>query len=247
MGEGAWAQADLRRAAFRQALTHDLLVAGRGGYGCLDLLEVVATHTGPLPGLVGYSDVTILHAAWAVHGAPETLYGFMPGVPHGSRALGTAIALWQGHGQRWDGGSLPEVQVVRQGVVQGTLFAGCLRVLAGLIGTRWMPDLRGRILGIEDIDERPYRIDRDLRQLHLAGCLEGVAGLVTNSFPATLPNGYRGPSSSDIIRDWAERLGIPALVGLPFGHHADPLTLPCGRAATLCADHHGWSLDIARR
>jgi muramoyltetrapeptide carboxypeptidase len=247
LGEGAWAPAAQRQASFRRVLTHDLLLAGRGGFGCLDLLDEVSSHSGPLPGLIGYSDLTVLHAAWTVRGGPETLYGFMPGVPHGPRAVTSAVALWQGHGQRWDGGLLPESRGIRHGVAQGRLFAGCLRVLAGLVGTRWMPDLRGRLLGIEDIDERPYRIDRDLRQLHLAGCLDGVVGLVTNSFPASSPTGYQGPTSSDIITLWAERLGIPALVGLPFGHHADPLTLPCGRPTTLSVGNSGWQLDIAAR
>ena len=247
LGDGAWAPAASRQAAFRQALSADVLLAGRGGYGCLDLLDEVAAHSGPLPGLIGYSDLTVLHAAWAVRGGPETLYGFMPGVPHGPRALTSTISLYQGAGQRWDGGVLPEVRVVRPGVAQGHLFAGCLRVLAGLVGTRWMPNLRGHLLAIEDIDERPYRIDRDLQQLYLAGCLDGVVGLVTNAFPAVTPNGYQGPSSIEIIRGWAERLGIPALTDLPFGHHADPLTLPCGRMATLSADTTGWVLDIAAR
>lgn len=246
-GNGAWMPAAQRQTAFRQALTHDLLLAARGGYGCLDLLDEVARHAGPLPGLIGYSDLTVLHAAWAVRHGPETLYGFMPGVPHGGRALTSAIALALGKARRWDPTLLPEVRSVRPGLAHGPLFAGCLRVLTGLVGTPWMPDLRGRILAIEDIDERPYRIDRDLRQLELAGCLTGVVGLVTNAFPATLPEGYQGPSSADIITSWADRLGIPAIIDLPFGHHQDPLTLACGRPTTLRVDADGWSLDLAAR
>ena len=72
-GEGAWAPASQRQAAFRRALAADLLLAARGGYGCLDLLQEVAAHRGPLPGLIGYSDLTVLHAAWMVSGGPETL------------------------------------------------------------------------------------------------------------------------------------------------------------------------------
>lgn len=243
LGEGAWGPAVQRQATFRRALSADLLLAGRGGYGCLDLLDEVAAHSGPLPGLIGYSDLTVLHAAWAVRGGPETLYGFMPGVPHGPRALNSTISLYQGAGQRWDGALLPEVRVVRPGVAQGPLFAGCLRVLAGLVGTPWMPALAGTILAIEDIDERPYRVERDLRQLELAGCLVGVRGLVTNDFPAGSPAKYSGPSAIDVIRSVSERLKIPALVGLPFGHHGDPLTLACGRATTVeCGMNGHWRL-----
>jgi muramoyltetrapeptide carboxypeptidase len=246
-GEGAWPAAEQRQATFRNALRGSLLVAARGGYGCLDLLDEVAAHQGPLPGLVGYSDLTVLHAAWSVRGGPETCYGFMPGVPHGPRASATAVNLCRGLGHIWNPTLVPDVQPIHPGNARGPLFAGCLRVLVGLVGTRFMPDLRGRLLAIEDIDERPYRIDRDLHQLQLAGQLSGITGLITNAFPCALPERYQGPTASEIIRGWAQRLGIPAIVGLPFGHHADPLALPCGRSATLQVTSSDWSLVIAPR
>lgn len=246
-GPGGWRAAGERRTSFRAGLERRLLLAARGGYGCLDLLETVRAHRAPLPYLIGYSDLTVLHAAWRVAGAPESLYGFMPGVPHGARAPRSAAAAWRGEGARWDAAACPEVLPVRAGSAAGTLFAGCLRVLAGLVGTPWMPSLRGCLLALEDIDERPYRIDRDLTQLHLARCLEGVAGLITNAFPGVLPEGYAGPSAAEIVRAWAGRLGVPAIIGLPFGHHADPLALPCGRPATLTVDEAGWSLVVAAR
>ncbi len=142
---------------------------------------------------------------------------------------------------------LPEVQPIHPGHASGPLFAACLRVLVGLVGTRFMPDLRGRLLAIEDIDERPYRIDRDLHQLYLAGHLDGITGLITNAFPCTLPELYQGPTATDIIQRWAQRLNIPAIVAVPFGHHADPLALPCGRPATLHVSTNDWSLIIASR
>jgi muramoyltetrapeptide carboxypeptidase len=238
-GTGAWPPAERRQ--------HPVLLAARGGYGCLDLLEVLSAHSGPLPLLIGYSDLTILHAAWSVRGAAESLYGFMPGVPHGPRALLTAIALWRGEGFQLTGVAHPEVKVLRSGEATGAMVVGCLRVLTGLVGTPWMPDLRGCILAIEDIDERAYRIDRDLQQLYLAGCLSGVVGLVANHFPAEEPEGYQGSNVCAILRAWAERLGIPAIMALPFGHHPDPVTLPWGRQTMLRVQDAEWSLDIAPR
>jgi muramoyltetrapeptide carboxypeptidase len=243
-GSGAWRIAAERQATFRQALTHDILLAARGGYGCLDLLAVLDDFTGPLPLLIGYSDLTVLHAAWLVRGESESIYGFMPGVPHGSRAITSAENLRRGEGLVLNPQTCPEVLIGRRGHAHGRLFAGCLRVLAGLVGTPWMPSLRGTILAIEDIDERPYRIDRDLQQLFLAGCLDGVVGLVTNAFPAPLPNGYQGPSATQIITNWADRLQIPAIIALPFGHHADPLALPCGRPTTLTVESDYWQMII---
>jgi muramoyltetrapeptide carboxypeptidase len=109
-------------------------------------------------------------------------------------------------------------------------------VLTGLVGTPWMPDLRGHLLAIEDIDERPYRLDRDLWQLHRSGALRGITGLIGGTFPAHLPEGYAGPTAATVLTAWADRLGIPALGGVPFGHEADPLTLALRRPSHLIVD-----------
>lgn len=224
-GLGAWLPTAQRQADLLAGITaigrDGWLMAARGGYGCLDLLE--ALPSGPLPRLIGYSDLTVLHAAWQVRKAPGGLYGLMPGVRHGTRALETAIALARGETHTFT--TRENTQVLRPGTAEGPLFAGCLRVLAGLAGTPWMPDLRGHILALEDIDERPYRIDRDLHQLHACGALTGVSGLVFGTFPVAVDPRYAGPSSIDICRTWATRLNVPAIFGVPFGHDADPLTL----------------------
>ena len=227
-GVGAWLPTEQRRDDLRTALGHDWLLPARGGYGCIDLLQDLV----PAGRLCGYSDVTALHAGWATLGGPETLYGFLPGVPHGERAFTSAVTLTRGQELRVDG-----LEVLRSGDVEGPLFAGCLRVLTGLIGTPWFPDLTGKILAIEDIDERPYRIDRDLWQLHWAGALNGVVGLVAGLFPSVDPPGYVGPTADQVIAAWAERLGIPAIGRVPFGHDPDPLTLACGRNSRILGRH----------
>ncbi len=226
-GPGAWRPATERRADLQRGLRHDLLVAARGGYGCLDLLEDwIPPARWPL--LIGYSDLTVLHAIWG----GESLYGFMPGVPHGHHAVTSSQALALGRGQILSGRGL------RPGTAQGPLFAGCLRVLTGLIGTPWMPDLQGHLLAIEDIDERPYRLDRDLWQLFHSGALQGITGLIGGLFPARLPEGYTGPSADAVLTTWAERLGVPALGGLAFGHDPDPVTLAVRRFSRLIVDDH---------
>jgi muramoyltetrapeptide carboxypeptidase len=248
-GAGAWLDRAERCADLEAALAHDVLIAARGGYGCLDLLDVLPA--GRPPGdatVIGYSDLTVLHAAWRARGWGETVYGFMPGVPGGDRALESAAAALAGDGLVLDPASDPAVEAVGPGNAAGWLFGACLRVLAGLVGTPAMPSLSGCILALEDVDERPYRVDRDLQQLWRAGLLSGVTGLVGGVFPAGLPDGYRGPGVADVLRAWSGRLGIPAIVGLPFGHHADPVALPCGRNARLeCAAGGTWRLAIAGR
>jgi muramoyltetrapeptide carboxypeptidase len=247
-GVGAWLDRAERGADLARALEHDVLLAARGGYGCLDLLDALPAGR-PRRGavVVGYSDLTVLHAAWQARGWGETVYGFMPGIPAGARALESAAAMLAGQGMTLGPASDPAVAILRPGAAEGRLFAACLRVLAGLVGTDAMPALAGCILAIEDIDERPYRIDRDLHQLWRSGRLADVTGLVGGIFPAALPADYRGPDTAAVLRSWGERLGIPVIAGLPFGHHADPVALPCGRPARLAATGDGWELRVAAR
>jgi muramoyltetrapeptide carboxypeptidase len=245
--QGRWAAAEERAADLAEALRHPVLVAARGGYGCIELSGALLAHRGRPGLLIGYSDLTVFHAIWRLRGWGETLYGFLPGVAGGPRSLASTAALARGDGLRCDHASDPGVATLRPGRARGTAFAACLRVLASLVGTPAMPDLAGTVLCLEDTDERPYQMDRDLQQLHRAGALSGVVGLVFGVFPARVAPGYAGPASHDIAAAWGDRLGVPAIAGLPFGHDADPLTLPCGRAAELEVAMGGWSLTIPAR
>jgi muramoyltetrapeptide carboxypeptidase len=230
-------------ADLRAGLGHGVLAAARGGYGCLDLAEAVLAHPGPWPRLVGYSDLTVLHAAWWVRGRRDGIYGFLAGVPHGERARTSTRALLARTAVRIDPSSAPDARVLVPGTAEGPAFPACLRVLAGLAGTALQPSLAGCVPILEDIDERPYRMDRDLWQLHAAGMLDRIAGLAFGRFPADLPPGYAGPSAVDVATVWARRLGVPAVFGLPVGHDADPVSLPVGGRLRLAADPAGWSLD----
>ncbi|MBA3936781.1 MAG: LD-carboxypeptidase, partial [Planctomycetes bacterium] len=245
---GGWLPAEERQGDLARGLDHGVLLAARGGYGCLDLVSgLLASGRTRGPLLVGYSDLTILHACWQRNGWGESLYGFLPGIGAGPRSLDSTARLLRGEGLGWSASACPTVRTLAPGRVRAPLVAACLRVLAGLVGTPAMPELGGSILAIEDIDERPYRLDRDLWQLHAAGRLAGVVGLIGGQFTAESPAAYGGPDAGQVLAGWAGRLGVPAIVGLPFGHADDPLTLPWGRVAELVASAQGWSLDISAR
>ncbi len=240
-GRGAQRPVAARQADFQAALGHDLLLAARGGSGCIDLVpDALAAHR--LPRLIGYSDLTVLHACWLKRGRCDGVYGLMPAVPHGERAFASTATLLRGEVLRPDPDHAPTAEVLRPGRAEGPLVAACLRILAALVGTPAMPDLRGCIIALEDIDERPYQIDRALWQLHASGALGGITGLVFGSFPCEKPAEDAGPSVLDICRTWAERLSVPALAGLPFGHDTDPIALPCGGGAVLDCYGSGWKL-----
>lgn len=238
-----WPDARLRQAELASLWGSDILVAARGGYGCIHLADQILAWPGPAPGLIGYSDLTVLHALWHRRGWGETIYGFMPATPYGRRSLASTAALVRGEGLDLGPASVPGPTAIRPGRALGTCFAACVRVLSGLCGTGLQPDLGGCILALEDVDERVYRLDRDLEQLHRSGTLAGIRGLVLGTLSATEPAGYAGPDRLALARTWSERLDVPCLFGLPFGHDQDPISLANGRATTLTVDAEGgWSL-----
>jgi muramoyltetrapeptide carboxypeptidase len=128
------------------------------------------------------------------------------------------------------------LQTLHAGDARGMLVGGTLTQLVSLLGTPWafMPP-RGSILFLEDIGERPYRIDRMLTQLRQARMLEGVAALVFGTFPdCDEPRG--GYRVEDVLASLTADLGIPVLFGFPSGHTRGPTwTLPFGVRAQVAA------------
>jgi muramoyltetrapeptide carboxypeptidase len=245
---GGWSEAVGRRSELDHAFSHRVLLAARGGYGCVELATAALAHRERPGTLIGYSDLTVLHAIWRRKGWGETLYGFMPAITDGARALASTVALFRGQPLELSPASDSAVQVLTPGRGEGVLFAACLRVLASMVGTPAMPSLAGTVLALEDIDERPYQIARDLEQLAASGALDDVRALVFGAFPcATTPAGYAGPSAAAVCARMASQLRVPAVFGLPFGHHGDPVTLPCSRPCVLAAEDGSWRLSVAPR
>ncbi len=222
----------------------DLVWCGRGGSGSLRTLAALdrlVRHTdghrdadtapggGPprpepppplaarprLP-LMGLSDATPLLLARqsvggvAVHGPVVTM------LPRLDEASVAALLAWLEAPN-----ALPTLRALdgapRLGTsVQGPLVAGNLAMLAASCGTPEQPRLDGCVLLIEDINEPDWRLDRFCAQLHRSGALAGLAGLAIGDFDAASPD---GPSEA-VLLDWAARLGVPALCGLPVGHGA---------------------------
>ncbi|MFN9503890.1 MAG: hypothetical protein ACK57J_04935 [Rubrivivax sp.] len=118
--------------------------------------------------------------------------------------------------------------------VKGTLWGGNLTVLCSLLGTPHMPKVRGGILFVEDVNEHPYRVERQLLQLAQAGVLARQKALVLGAFtawkPSPLDRGYTLKTAVEAVRS---RVDLPVLTGLPFGHVATKVTLPVGRRVAL--------------
>ena len=121
------------------------------------------------------------------------------------------------------------LHAVSGGIAEGELTGGNLSLIAATMGTPWEIDTEGKIIFIEDIDEAPYRVDRMLNQLRLAGKFRDCTGILVGAWTRCDPTGDR-PSLTieEIIADLLADCGKPILTGLEAGHCAPTLTLPLG-------------------
>jgi muramoyltetrapeptide carboxypeptidase len=119
-------------------------------------------------------------------------------------------------------------------VRKGTLWGGNLCVLNGLIGTPCWPDVRGGILMVEDVNEHPYRVERNLLQLLHAGVIDKQRAVLLGHFTAYKPSAHdRGFNLKRVVEHLRERTKTPILTGLPFGHVPTVVSLPIGAQVTL--------------
>jgi muramoyltetrapeptide carboxypeptidase len=234
--DGYLAGSDEARAAELSALVGDpdvhAVLCARGGYGSqriLERLDAAAFRKAGKP-VVGYSDITSL-LLWlrrsvglmSVHGPMLESGDRVPDDAHAelARMLGGVGEL-----PRWSG------EPLRGGWREGRLVGGSLSLVVASLGTPWEIDTRDAILLLEEVGEAPYRIDRMLCQLRAAGKLSGAAGIGVGGLHGCEPPESGGPCALDVVREIVEPLGVPALVGLPFGH--GPINRPWphgGRAA----------------
>ena len=123
---------------------------------------------------------------------------------------------------------------VQGGVAEGPLVVTNLTIATSLIGTRWLPSLKGAILVLEDTGEAPYRIDRQLTQWRASGLLAGVAGIGLGRFSWAEDDVLPGDFSMDeILLERLAPLGVPMVRHLPLGHGQPNQPLPLGRRARL--------------
>ncbi|RDJ00277.1 muramoyltetrapeptide carboxypeptidase [Dyella solisilvae] len=239
-GDDAERVADLNRLAIRPSLP-DIVLSVRGGYGATRLLEHI--HYGALRErlagsstlLVGHSDFTAIQMALYVKCGLTTLGGPMLGPDFGAKVLNGLMweHFWRAVSEpepvaRWQTPSPVELDV------EGPLWGGNLAMLCSLLGTPYFPQIDGGILFIEDVGEPPFRIERLLYQLHLAGVLDRQRALVLGHFTHCRPHDYDNGYDVDAALAQVSAVArIPVVRGLPFGHEADKFTLPFAVPARL--------------
>jgi muramoyltetrapeptide carboxypeptidase len=223
----------------------------RGGYGADQLLGDVdygLIRRDPKV-FVGYSDITALHLAIhkrtrlvTFHG-PVLLSEFTPyTLDCYKRALFQNAPLGLLANPPESNKLRPNHawRTIHAGVARGRLIGGNLSLICALMGTPYEIETDRRIFFTEDVGEEPYRIDRMLTQLRLAGKLKAAAGIVFGECHDCGPSDYK-PSLAwnmtfgEVLDDRFSGLGTPVFSGLTIGHTADQLTLPIGVMATLDA------------
>ena len=210
----------------------DAVLALRGGSGCIRLLD--GLDVGLLGAsrklLIGYSDLTVLHTVRDRAGIPS-LHAPMPASDWGlAGAQADTDALFAALARGWRAGDVvghaASHPLSRGRSARGRLIGGNLAMFCALLGTAFMPEVEGALLFIEDISEEPYRVDRMLTQLRLAGVLDRIAGLLVGSF-----SGAEAPDA--VLADHLPRLRCPVLAGWPAGHGQPNRPLPLGVMAEM--------------
>ena len=253
--EAYLAGADRERAAGVNALfadaSVDAVIALRGGYGAQRILpyldyETIARNP---KALLGYSDITALLNAIHVKTGLVGFHGPIAGQTWSEYSVESLRAVLMApraplplaappefHGRAGKVERENRLTAIVGGKARGRLAGGNLTLLSGLLGTPYEPDFRGKIVFFEDTDEAPYRIDRMLTHLWLAGALEKAAGFAVGKFTEATPGRGRSRSIEEILRDRFEPLGKPTLRGLMIGHIEQQAFVPIGCEAELDAD-----------
>jgi len=226
------------------------ILAVRGGYGVgrlLDRLDYAVIRQHPKL-LAGYSDITALHlaidqrAGLVTYHAPHVVDCLCGGGPLDDESVSSLQRVFTSSSSPYDllsSSSYSRLNTISGGIARGRLLGGNLAVLCGLLGTPFEPDTTDRVLFLEDVGEPPYRVDRMLRQLQLAGKLNRVAAVVLGHFTDCNPTA-ESPSRpiNEVLGEYFGCLGVPVLAGFPAGHAQPNLTLPHGALVELNADSH---------
>jgi muramoyltetrapeptide carboxypeptidase len=242
-GDGYLAGSDLERRADLERFWWDDSIEAiwclRGGYGSTRLLPDLyfrLIERNPKI-LIGFSDITGIELGLWKRTKLVSFHGPVLTTLKSEFSINHAIRILSGKGVEeplpW-----PDVyhhyQVFKKGKVYGPLLGGNLALVSSLLGTDYFPNLEGAVFFIEETEEPPYRIDRMLTQILLAGALDSVAGIIIGRC-----NPVEGKPEADLIKVFNERLSelrCPMAYGFPIGHIPDQWTLPQGISAAVDFD-----------
>lgn len=218
----------------------DAIFCARGGWGSLRLLDKldynVIKQNPKL--LLGYSDITTLQLAlWKKCRMPSISGPMVATDMSDDITHFTEEHLWgqienQSNSYIVDLSDLENTVVIKKGTCSGTLLGGCLSLVVHQLCTPYSPDYNGAILFLEDIGERPYRIDRCLAQLKQAGILAKISGLIAGEFIDCEDNN-NSFSVKELFEQYTSDAHYPVIFNFPYGHNPKKISMPVGVRAQL--------------
>jgi muramoyltetrapeptide carboxypeptidase len=218
---------------FLRSAKFDAFFFARGGYGAmriLDRIDYAAMVANPRP-VVGFSDVTALHQAIALHAGVGGFHGPMLNLDfHDALSIENEEWLWSMlAGDAPLTHSFAAEDVVQEGEAEGVLFGGCLALTTSLAGTPYDFWVEDGIWFWEDVDEPVYRLDRMLTHLRLSGRMKTIRGVIIGA----LKNCGSDADLRAFLTEFFQPFDIPVVQNLPFGHHGNNLLMPIGTRVRL--------------
>lgn len=222
----------------------DAIICMRGGYGCNRLVELVdfqIIKENPKI-FIGYSDITTLHMAInektgliTFHG-PMAVSNFLNGYNEETyRHFIEVLSVPQE--KRELKNFSKNLEVINGGKCQGKVVGGNLATLIATLGTEYDLDYNGKILFLEEIGEKTYKIDRFLNQLKKHGVFEKIEGVILGDFRNCPPDSEKDMSLLEVFYDYFRDLKKPVVFNFESGHSEPMLTLPLGALCEIDGDN----------
>ncbi len=221
------------------------VIAARGGYGAMRILPYLDFDTiGQNPKILcGYSDITALHLALWKEIRLITFHGPVAEIWEPRMNEYDYKIFEQALFGCWPPGHLTlpqdcgeELVILESGRAKGRLVGGNLSLIVSTMGTPWEIDVKGNVLFLEEVGEKPYRVDRMLCQLKLSGKLADALGFCIGSFTNCDPDPERPAFTvSEILKQYFTGTGKPCIKNIPAGHGEFNATLPLGAKVEINA------------
>ncbi|MCK5297052.1 MAG: LD-carboxypeptidase [Alphaproteobacteria bacterium] len=214
------------------------IFTARGGYGSariLDLLDYDIIRQNKKI-FVGFSDSTALQLALLARAGLPSFTGMTVCNDLKTGQLSPLIeeSLWNFFQDKPF--SINNLTCLKKGKAEGILIGGCLSLVVSLLGTPYMPDVEGAVLLLEDVKEEPYKIDRMLTQLKLAGVFEKVSGVIFGQFKDCTAKDSTDGTVEQVIKETASYINKPVISDIKYGHGADRYVLPIGKKVAIDTD-----------
>ena len=228
-------------AMLRDPSVHAIVATIGGDHAChlLPLLDWELFRADPKI-LIGFSDITALHQAVALHARVATFHGPMLNLDfHAGLSQGREMWFWSAlRGEAPMTYTFDSRDILTSGSAEGVLFGGCLSITAALIGTPYDYWVDDGIWFWEDVDESVYRIDRMLTHLRLSGRMKNIRGVVIGKL-----KGCGSEEEIDsLLLEFFGSSGIPIVRNFPFGHQGDNMLMPVGAHVRLDSSDNSFTI-----